>query len=104
MCHPIPNPTGLHCLQMEMYRTKLGLLAAASAGSSTQAHTSVAPKTNLGYINLGLPSHLNIEDNSLNWADTSMEHCSVMNEYSTYAFGVRLKIDVNLLKFWEVCD
>lgn len=89
---------------METYRTKLGPPAAASAGSSAQACASVAPKTNLGYINLGLPSHLNIDDNSLNWADTSMEDCSVKDEYSAYAFGVRSKIDVNLLKFWEVRD
>ena len=88
-----------HCLQMETYRTRLGPPDVAGPSS----RTLVAPKTNLGYINLGLPSHLNVDDDSLNWADTSMEHRSALDEYRAYGFGVRSRIDVNLLKFWEVC-
>ena len=60
---------------------------------------SCTSKTMLGYVNLGLPSHLNINDDSLNWADMSMDQQSVHEEYHTYSFGAHMKMDVNLLKF-----
>jgi hypothetical protein len=62
-------------------------------------------KTSLRYVNLGLPSHLTLDDdNELNWADNSIDTQSVDQEYSAYAFGTLAKLDIDLLKFWEVCD
>jgi hypothetical protein len=62
-------------------------------------------KTSLGYVNLGLPSHLTLDDdNELNWADNSLDTQSVDQEYSTYAFGTLAKLDTDILKFWEVHD
>jgi hypothetical protein len=81
---------------MEKYKAKLG----PSNGTPDE---SGASRTSLGYVNLGLPAHLNIDDD-MNWADTSMEDRSVRDEYHAYSFGMRSKMDINLLKFWEVCD
>lgn len=86
---------------MEKYRRKLNEQSAAPA-------QAIAPraKTSLGYVNLGLPSHLTLDDdNELNWADsTSVDTQSVDQEYSAYTFGTLAKLDTDLLKFWEVRD
>ena len=85
---------------MEKYRRKLNEQNAAPA-------QAIAPrtKTSLGYVNLGLPSHLTLDDdNELNWADRSVDTQSVDQEYSAYAFGTLAKLDTDLLKFWEVRD
>jgi hypothetical protein len=60
-------------------------------------------KTALGYVNLSLPLHLNLtNDDELGWAETSFDTQSVNEEYHSYSFGVLTKLDVNILKFWEV--
>jgi len=43
------------------------------------------------------------DDNELGWADTSFDTQSVDEEYCSYSFGMLTKLDVNILKFWEVC-
>jgi hypothetical protein len=86
--------------QMEKYRRKLNEQSAVPA-------QAIGPrtKTSLGYVNLGLPSHLTLDnDNELNWADNSLDTQSVDQEYSTYAFGTLAKLDIDILKFWEVRD
>jgi hypothetical protein len=88
--------------QMEKYRRKLNEQSATPARLE-----AIAPhaKTSLGYVNLGLPSHLTLDDdNELNWADNNVDTQSVDQEYSAYTFGTLAKLDTDLLKFWEVCD
>ena len=85
---------------MEKYRRKLNEQSAMPA-------PAVAPrtKTSLGYVNLGLPSRLTLDDDDeLNWADNSLDPQSVDQEYSAYAFGALAKLDTDILKFWEVRD
>src|SRR5271168_1627318 len=63
---------------MEKYRRKLNEQSAMPA-------PAVAPgtKTSLGYVNLGLPSRLTLDDDDeLNWADNSLDP-SVDQEYCT---------------------
>jgi hypothetical protein len=61
-------------------------------------------KTALGYVNLGLPANLNITaDDEMVWGETSFDTQSIEDEYHSYGSGVLTKIDVNILKFWEVC-
>jgi hypothetical protein len=97
---------------MEEYRIKLK----EQDTTETQVHaaTGITPpgpglpgKTSLGYINLGLPSRLTLDDDDegLNWAtNSSLDTQSVDQEYSAYAFGTLAKIDVDILQFWEVCN
>ena len=60
-------------------------------------------KTALGYVNLSLPLNLNLTNNNeLGWAETSFNAQSMDEEYDSYSFGVLMKLDVNILKFWEV--
>jgi hypothetical protein len=60
-------------------------------------------KTVLGYVNLGLPSNLDLtDDNELGWAETSFDTQSMDEEYHSHSFGMLMKLDVNILKFWEV--
>jgi hypothetical protein len=83
---------------MEQYRLKKNI-------PNVRATPQAAPKkkTSLGYVNLSLPSNLNLtEEDELNWAETSFETQTVDAEYSAYSFGVLTKLDVNILKFWEV--
>jgi hypothetical protein len=85
---------------MEKYHKKLN-------EQSVMPAQAIAPctKTLLRYVNLGLPSHLTLNnDNELNWADNSLDTQSVDQEYSTYAYGTLAKLDTDILKFWEVCD
>lgn len=88
---------------MEKYRLK------NENNGSVLANVTPTPpskeKTALGYVNLGLPSNLNLtDDNELDWAETSFDTQSVEEEYRSYGFGVLTKLDVNILKFWEVCE
>ena len=86
--------------QMEKYRRKLNEHNAMPA-QAISPHT----KTLLRYVNLGLPSHLTLDDdNKLNWTDNSLDTQSVDQEYSAYAFGTLAKLDTDILKFWEVRD
>lgn len=93
---------------MERYRLKLDANNGARTGNASSAlagATGPAPKekTVLGYVNLGLPSNLNLtDDNELDWAETSFDTQSVDQEYHSYAYGVLTKLDANILKFWEV--
>jgi hypothetical protein len=94
---------------MEEYRKKLN----EQCTTDVMPAQAIAPpaKTTLGYVNLGLPSRLTLDsddENGLNWAqansglDTDTQ--SVDQEYSAYAFGALTKLDVDILKFWEVRD
>jgi hypothetical protein len=57
----------------------------------------------LGYVNLSLPLNLNLtNDDELGWAETSFDTQSVDEEYHSYSFGMLTKLNVNILKFWEV--
>ena len=86
--------------QMEKYWRKLNEQSTVPA-QAIGPHT----KTLLGYVNLSLPSHLTLDDdNELNWADNSLDTQSVDQEYSAYAFGTLAKLDIDILKFWEVRD
>src|ERR1700728_1819828 len=83
---------------MEQYRLKKNI-------PNVRATSQAAPKgkTSLGYVNLGLPANLNLtEEDELNWVETSFETQTVDAEYSAYGFGVLTKLDVNILKYWEV--
>ena len=87
---------------MEKYRLKLNT-------NDGVPHSTVLPtpppkeKTSLGYVNLGLPSNLNLtDDDELGWAETSFDTQSVDEEYRCYSFGALTRLDVNILKFWEV--
>jgi len=70
-------------------------------GQTTSLSTK---KTALGYVNLGLPSHFDIDDNEMNWSDNSLNMQNVEQEYYPYVLGNKSWLDVDLLKFWEVCD
>ena len=92
--------------QMEKYRLKLNKNAGSNVPDVLSKSTP-APKekTALGYVNLGLPSNLNLtDDNELDWVETSFDTQSVEQEYHSYGYGVLTKLDVNMLKFWEVCE
>jgi hypothetical protein len=89
--------------QMEQYRDRAKL---NNNNSVPNVLSSPAPKgkTALGYVNLGLPSNLNLgDDNELNWAEKSFDTQSIDEEYRSYGFGVLTRLDVDILKFWEVC-
>lgn len=86
---------------MEKYRLKLN--GNDSVPNIPNLPSRAKDKTALGYVNLGLPSNLNLtDDNELDWAETSFDTQSVEEEYRSYGFGVLTKLDVNILKFWEV--
>jgi hypothetical protein len=59
----------------------------------------------LGYVNLGLPSKYqhaaDMEWPSQSGSQSTGER-SVENEYQMYIVGALTKMDINLLKFWEV--
>ena len=61
-------------------------------------------KTALSYVNLGLLSYFDIDNNELNWLDNSLNMQNVDQKYHTYVLGNKSWLDVDLLKFWEVCD
>jgi hypothetical protein len=87
---------------MAKYRKKynIGVVSANAAAASSKT-----TKTSLGYVNLGLPSNLNIDDDDdLNWDDNNKEILSLEAEYQGYAFGSRPGIDTDLLLYWEVSD
>lgn len=89
---------------MEQYRDRLKSNTNNSVPTVDVSSTH-APKerTTLGYVNLGLPSNLNlIDDDELDWASTSSDRQSVDEEYHSYGYGVLTKLDVDILKFWEV--
>jgi hypothetical protein len=89
---------------MERYRLKLNTNNSVPNPTVLPTPSPLPPKkTALGYVNLGLPSNLNLtDDNELGWAETSFDAQSVDQEYHSYSFGVLTKLDVNILKFWEV--
>jgi hypothetical protein len=90
---------------MEQYWLKLYTDTNNSIPDSAVLPTPPPKKTRLGYVNLGLPSNFNLTDDNLNelgWGETSFNTQSVDEEYHSYGFGVLTKLDVDILKFWEV--
>ena len=82
----------------------------APTDTSSQAQTSPVTgtgsgpsMTSLGYVNLGLPSRLNVDDeNDMNWFETSIEGQSVDEEFAAYDHSKRAPIDQDLLVYWGV--
>lgn len=69
----------------------------------TPAPSATVVPTALGYVNLGLPSELNVDDeDDMSWPEPSMEGQSIDEEYSSYNSTHRSKMDVDLLSYWEV--
>jgi hypothetical protein len=66
-----------------------------------------APKSRLGYVNLGLPSKYNYAAD-MGWPSQSgpdpqeVGIQSVEAEFQMYSVGALTKMDLNLPKFWEV--
>jgi hypothetical protein len=59
--------------------------------------------TSLGYVNLGLPSRLNIsDDDDMNWPEDSAEGQSVDEEFSAYDTTKRAPLNQDLLRYWGV--
>lgn len=62
-------------------------------------------QTSLGYVNLGLPSRLNVDnEDDMNWPDVSVEGQSVDAEFTAYDRSKRAPIDQDLLSYWGVSD
>ena len=65
-------------------------------------------KTSLGYVNIGLPSQYNVDDDDddgLDWSIGGSGVRTVEEEFRLYAFGTLTDfevLDTDLLKFWEV--
>jgi hypothetical protein len=84
---------------MSEYRARLGIGMVTAATPTPAQSTS----TNLGYINLGLPSQLTIDDeNDMSWPEVSLEGLSVDEEFRTYNSTKRTAINQDLLSYWEV--
>lgn len=65
--------------------------------------TSASRLTDIGYINHGIPSEFNVMDeDDMAWSETSVDIPSVDSEYKDYTRGARLRMDTDLVKFWEV--
>jgi hypothetical protein len=59
--------------------------------------------SSLGYVNLGLPSRLNVDDeNDMNWVEASGEGQSVVEEFNSYDHSKRTPMDQDLLSYWGV--
>jgi hypothetical protein len=88
---------------MKKYREKRN----NSSDNTRAASSQTAPKvTAIGYINLGLPSEYNVDDDDMLWPSGESGGQTVEEEYRSYAFGARAEgefLGVDLLKFWEVC-
>lgn len=83
---------------MYKYRSRIG-------PSSPARPAPTARKTSLGYVKLGIPSKYNVLANDdMNWNDNSVETPSVDKEYKAYVNGTRARIDVDLVKYWDVSD
>src|ERR1700688_2152828 len=82
---------------MVEYRKRHGIGMVVPSAPATTSRTA------LGYVNLGLPSELSIDDDdSMNWPEVSMEGQSIDKEYNSYNHTARSKMDVDLLLYWEV--
>jgi len=96
---------------MKRYRTIM-----RSEASKAQSEPLTAPiaygspvkvpkVSRLGYVNLGLPSKYKYAAD-MGWPSESDSPStgeqSIENEYQMYVVGSLTKMDVNLLKFWEV--
>ena len=70
---------------------------------ATPAATGLS-MTSLGYANLGLPSRLNVEDETdMIWDEPSVEGQSVDEEFTAYDLSKpRAPIDQDLLVYWGV--
>jgi hypothetical protein len=83
---------------MSKFRTRLGI----GMVSAIPTPTSATP-TSLGYVNLGLPSQLIIDDeNNMNWPEPSLEGQLVDKEFTSYNCSKWTRIDQDLLSYWEV--
>ena len=80
------------------------------AETDSQSMSPAQPqKTSLGYVNAGLPmpslpSRYHIEDD-LSWQNKQGELKSVDEEFREYGYGSinGHDLDMDLVKFWEVC-
>lgn len=80
---------------MEKYRRRLDPSALPAASTSQRVH--------LGYNTLGIPSSFNVmDDEDMNWNNTSLQTPSVESEYQGYLNSARRPIDIDLVNFWEV--
>jgi hypothetical protein len=87
---------------MADYRVRHSIGVAPLATGSSPAATGLS-MTSLGYANLGLPSRLNVEDETdMNWDEPSVEGQSVDEEFSAYDLSKRAPIDQDLLVYWGV--
>jgi hypothetical protein len=65
--------------------------------------TTGSSMTSLGYVNLGLPSRLNVDDeDDMNWLEASVEGQSVDEEFTAYDHSKQAPIDQDLLSYWGV--
>ena len=64
----------------------------------------VPTASKLGYVNLGLPSKYQYATDMewLSLESQSIGEQSIESEYQMYIVGALTKMDINLLKFWEV--
>lgn len=83
---------------MQKYRVRMGLTTPANPEQSVKK-----TKTQIGYVNLGLPSRFNVAD-ELNWAGSRTQASSIDEEYRKYVTGTLTEMDINLVKYWEVCE
>jgi hypothetical protein len=84
---------------MTEYRLKHSIGVAPASSSPVAGGSSM---TSLGYVNLGLPSRLNVEETDMNWDEASVEGQSVSEEFSAYDLSKRAPIDQDLLVYWGV--
>lgn len=83
-------------------RHAIGVVAPTNT-SSSPVTTGSSSMTPLGYANLGLPSRLNVDDETdMNWIEASVEGQSVDEEFNAYDHSKRAPIDQDLLVYWGV--
>jgi hypothetical protein len=58
--------------------------------------------TELGYMNYGLPLHLNVDNDDMNWPKVSVERQSIDEEFDSYDHSKYTSLDQDLLLHWEV--
>ena len=95
---------------MQRYRTLMnseGLKAPSQPTPVIRGSPVKAPKSRLGYVNLGLPSKYN-HATDMGWLSLldsepqGFGGVSVEAEYQLYTVGALTKMDINLPRFWEV--
>ena len=85
---------------MSDYRIRHGIGIVEPASTPATAGTYM---TSLGYANLGLPSRLNVNDETdMNWDESSDEGHSVDEEFTAYDHSKQAPIDQDPLVYWGV--